>query len=70
MKWKVGDTTITKLEEIVYPEFPDVIPGRNAGRGQEGERLFPHFVTDEGMLSLSIHSLIIATPGATLIVDT
>ncbi len=26
MKWKVGDTTITKLEEIVYPEFPDVIP--------------------------------------------
>ena len=41
MKWKVGDTTITKLEEIVYPEFPDVIPGRNAGRGQEGEMAVP-----------------------------
>ena len=26
MQWKVGDTTITKLEEIVYAEFPEVIP--------------------------------------------
>ena len=26
LKWKVGDATITKLEEIVYPEFSDVIP--------------------------------------------
>ena len=26
MKWKVGDATITKVTEIVYPEFSDVIP--------------------------------------------
>ena len=26
MKWKVGDTTITKITEIIYPEFAEVIP--------------------------------------------
>ena len=25
LKWKVGDTTITKITEIIYPEF-DLIP--------------------------------------------
>ena len=70
MKWKVGDTTITKLEEIVYPEFPDVIPAATPDVVKKVKWLFPHFATDEGMLSLSIHSLIVDTPGATLIIDT
>ena len=35
MKWKIGDVTITKITEIVYPEFSDVIPGRHPGRGQD-----------------------------------
>src|SRR5215470_8778413 len=26
MKWKVGDVTITKITEVVYPDFADVIP--------------------------------------------
>ncbi len=70
MKWKVGDTTITKLEEIVYPEFSDVIPAATPDVVKKVKWLFPHFVTPEGILSLSIHSLIVDTPGATLIVDT
>jgi glyoxylase-like metal-dependent hydrolase (beta-lactamase superfamily II) len=70
MKWKVGDTTITKLEEIVYDEFPDVIPAVTPEVVKKVKWLFPHFVTDEGVLSLSIHSLIVDTPGPTLIVDT
>ena len=70
MKWKVGDTTITKLEEIVYPEFPDVIPAATPDVVKKVKWLFPHFVTPEGVLSLSVHSLIVETPGATLIVDT
>jgi glyoxylase-like metal-dependent hydrolase (beta-lactamase superfamily II) len=70
MKWKVGDTTITKIKEIVYPEFADVIPAATPEVVKRVKWLFPHFVTDEGMLSLSIHSLIVDTPGATLVVDT
>lgn len=70
MKWKVGDTTITKIQEIVYPEFSDVIPAATPDVVKQVKWLFPHFVTEEGHLSLSIHSLIVDTPGATLIVDT
>ena len=70
MKWQVGDTTITKIEEIVYPEFSDVIPAATPEVVKQVKWLFPHFVTEEGMLSLSIHSLIVETPSAKLIVDT
>ncbi len=70
MKWKVGDTTITKLQETIFPEFSDVIPAATPDVVKNVKWLFPHFVTPEGHLSLSIHSLIVDTPGATLIVDT
>lgn len=70
LKWKIGDTTITKLEEIVYPEFSDVIPAATPDVVKKVKWLFPHFVTPEGLLSLSIHSLIVETPSAKLVVDT
>ncbi len=70
MKWKVGDTTITKITEIVFPEFSDVIPAATPDVVKKVEWLFPHFVTPEGALTVSIHSLIVETPGATLVVDT
>jgi len=70
LKWKVGDITITKLQEIVYPEFSDVIPAATPEVVKQVKWLFPHFVTEEGHLSLSIHSLIVDTPSAKLIVDT
>lgn len=70
MKWKVGDTTITKITEIVFPEFSDVIPAATPDVVKKVEWLFPHFVTPEGALTVSIHSLVVETPGATLVVDT
>jgi glyoxylase-like metal-dependent hydrolase (beta-lactamase superfamily II) len=70
LKWKVGDATITKLEEIVFPEFSDVIPAATPELVKQVKWLRPHFVTPEGLLSISIHSLIIDTPSAKLIVDT
>jgi len=70
MKWKVGDTTITKVTEIVYPEFPDLLPAATPDVVKKVQWLFPHFVTPEGKLSVSIHSLIVETPTAKLVVDT
>ena len=70
MKWKVGEMTITKITEIVYPEFDDVIPAATPDVVKQVQWLFPHFVTDEGKLSLSIHSLIVETPTDKLVVDT
>jgi len=70
MKWKIGDTTITKITEIIYPDFSDVIPAATPEVVKKVKWLFPHFVTPEGKLSLSIHSLIVDTPTAKLVVDT
>jgi hypothetical protein len=70
LKWKVGDTTITKITEITYPEFPDLIPAATPEVVKKVPWLFPHFVTLEGKLSVSIHSLVVDTPGAKLVVDT
>ena len=49
MKWKVGDTTITKITEIIYPEFSDVIPAATPDVVKKVKWLFPHFVTPEGI---------------------
>ena len=70
MKWIVGDTTITKITEIVYPEFDEMIPAATPDVVKQVQWLFPHFVTDEGKLSVSIHSLIVETPTDKLVVDT
>lgn len=70
MQWKIGDVTITRIQEIVYPNFSDVIPAATPEVVKQVKWLFPHFVTDDGYLSLSIHSLIVDTPDAKLVVDT
>ena len=70
MKWKVGDVTITKITEIIYPEFSEVLPTATPDVVKKVQWLFPHFVTPEGKLTLSIHSLIVDTPTAKLVVDT
>ena len=69
LKWKVGDATITKITEIVYPEF-DLIPAATPAVVKKVPWLFPYFVTPEGKLSVSIHSLVVDTPSAKLVVDT
>ena len=70
MHWQIGDIKITKVTEIVYPEFSDVIPTATPDVVKKVGWLFPHFVTPEGALSLSVHSLIVDTPSANLVVDT
>src|SRR5258708_19972418 len=69
MKWKVGDVTITKITEVVYPDFSDVIPTATPDVVKKVQWLFPHFVTPEGKLTFSIHSLIVDTQTAKLVVD-
>ncbi|MCP5198444.1 MAG: MBL fold metallo-hydrolase [Gammaproteobacteria bacterium] len=70
LKWKIGDCTITRIREIEYPEFSDVIPAATPDVVKQVPWLFPHFVTPEGALSLSIHMLVIETPNNKLVVDT
>jgi glyoxylase-like metal-dependent hydrolase (beta-lactamase superfamily II) len=70
MKWKIGDITITKLQEIYYPEFPDLLIGVTPEMAKQVPWLSPHFVSANGHLSLSVHTLIVETPNAKLVVDT
>ena len=70
MKWHIGNIKVTRIQELVFPEFSDVIPAVTKELVKEIKWLFPHFVTADGHLSLSIHSLIVETPTHKLVVDT
>lgn len=70
MKWQIGDIRISKLQEVYYPEFPGLLPGVTPEMVKSVGWLFPHFVSANGELSLSIHTLIVETPDAKLVVDT
>ena len=70
MKWQIGKIKVTRIQEVVFPEFSDVIPAVTQELVKEIKWLFPHFVTADGHLSLSIHSLIVETPTDKLVVDT
>ncbi|MGY8843627.1 MAG: MBL fold metallo-hydrolase [Gammaproteobacteria bacterium] len=70
MKWQIGKIKVTRIQELVFPEFSDVIPAVTKELVKEIKWLFPHFVTADGHLSLSIHSLIVETPTHKLVVDT
>jgi glyoxylase-like metal-dependent hydrolase (beta-lactamase superfamily II) len=70
MKWQIGKIKVTRIQELVFPEFSDVIPTVTQELVKEIKWLFPHFVTADGHLSLSIHSLIVETPTDRLVVDT
>ena len=70
MKWNIGDIRVTRIQEVVFPKFSDVIPAATPEVVKQIKWLFPHFVTEDGHLSLSIHSLIVETPQDKLVVDT
>lgn len=70
MKWQIGKIKVTRIQEVVFPEFSDVIPAVTQELVKEIKWLFPHFVTADGHLSLSIHSLIVETPTDKIVVDT
>ena len=72
--WQVGDVSITRVLEMetpvpydpAHPFLPEARP--EALRAMPW--LYPHFVTEEGHLRLSIHALLVRAPGLTLVVDT
>ena len=52
MKWNIGDIRVTRIQEIVFPKFSDVIPAATPEVVKQIKWLFPHFVTEDGHLSL------------------
>jgi glyoxylase-like metal-dependent hydrolase (beta-lactamase superfamily II) len=74
LSWTIGEVTVTRVVEMELPvpyggalpflreAAPDVL--------QTMPWLYPHFVTADGALVLSIHALLIDAPGLKLVVDT
>jgi len=72
MRWTIGDVTVTKVVEMVQ-SIPVVglLPAATADEiARHTAWLRPHFLDDEGMTDLSIHSLIVESGGRTILVDT
>lgn len=74
LKWQVGDVSITRIVELEMP-IPYSAEGAflkeaTPAKLRDMPWLFPHFVTDDGALKLSIHALLVRAPGLNLVVDT
>jgi glyoxylase-like metal-dependent hydrolase (beta-lactamase superfamily II) len=71
LKWQIGDVAVSRILELeatggsrfILPQAtPEVI--RDIGW------LAPHFADENGRLKMSVHALVVETPGKRLIVDT
>jgi len=74
LTWQVGEVRITRIVEmelpIPYDERRPFLAQARPDVLRETPWLYPHYVTPEGHLRLSIHALLVDSPGLRLVVDT
>ena len=68
--WSVGDARLTRIAELeVHWPFSILLPGADDVI-DDYDWLRPDFVTDDGRMRLSMHSVVIESEGSRIIVDT
>src|SRR6202790_2547166 len=71
MKWRIGRVTVTKIVEVeVTGGSRFILPQASYEEILPIAWLQPHFADDRGRLKMSIHALVVETPGRRIIVDT
>ena len=74
MKWKIGDISVTlvrETEQKIDLRFQGMIPDADpAAFEANSDWLRPHFLDDDGNLTVSVHAFVLETQDKTLIVDT
>jgi glyoxylase-like metal-dependent hydrolase (beta-lactamase superfamily II) len=71
MQWRIGRIGITKIvEQEMVGSTRFILPLATPEEIRQLPWLIPHFATEEGRLKMSIHSLVIETPGRRILVDT
>ena len=74
LKWQIGDVSVTRVVEMemAFAYNPDgaFLKEATPDKLRDMPWLFPHFVTDDGSLKMSIHALLVRAPGLNLVVDT
>ena len=72
LSWQIGDAKITRIveSELPVPHKYSFLQQATPDALREMPWLYPHFVTPEGAMLLSIHALLVDAPGMKLVVDT
>ena len=74
LSWQVGAVKITRLVEIELPvPYDERRPFLRQARPEALKAtpwLYPHFVSEDGVLRISIHALLVDAPDLRLVVDT
>ena len=70
LRWQVGDVRITRIVETLLPTSPRFMFGVSKEEVRQIDWLRPHFIDDKGLLTLSIHALVIESRDQRLLVDT
>lgn len=74
LSWTIGKVTVTRILELEMPvpyhEKHPFLVGATPQALAEIPWLYPHYVTEDGALRLSIHALLVEAPGLRLVVDT
>src|SRR5947209_19520785 len=71
MRWTVGKVKITKIVEMeTVGSTRFILPLASNDEIRKLPWLIPHFAAEEGRLKMSIHSLVVETPGRRIVVDT
>ncbi len=74
LSWKIGDVTVKRIVElelpVPYSEKHPFIRYASPEALKAIDWLKPHFITQDGLLILSVHALLVEAPGLKMIVDT
>lgn len=70
--WKIGDVTVSRVVEMVMPIPPTMLLPDATPENLEpmSPWLRPHFLLDDHQIPLSIHTFLIESDGARIVVDT
>ena len=70
-QWQIGDIKITRIVEVeIAGGTRFILPDALRDAVKPIDWLRPHFADDDGNLIMSIHALVVETPGRRIIVDT
>ena len=71
LTWQIGDVKVTRIVEMEMSGGTRfLLPQATYEEIREIPWLYPHFAEESGKLKMSIHALVVETPGRRIIVDT
>jgi glyoxylase-like metal-dependent hydrolase (beta-lactamase superfamily II) len=73
LSWRIGKVTVTRVVEMNLPTPAGAsyfLPQATAAELRKSPWLYPHFVSEDEVLQMSIHALLVEGPGLRLVVDT